>query len=82
MPSSATPAYTSSILIADLGAVVYAIVNLLRLFAIAPNTLMAVLLALSWWGMVIPVKTEPPCSLPLPHYIEKNSRTSAAHWSG
>ncbi|KAH7302964.1 hypothetical protein B0I35DRAFT_403006 [Stachybotrys elegans] len=47
-----TGLYFWSIIVADLGTVIYAIVNLLRLFALAPNTLMSVLLALSWWGMV------------------------------
>ncbi|KAH8745502.1 hypothetical protein F5883DRAFT_634093 [Diaporthe sp. PMI_573] len=47
-----TGLYFWSMIVATTGTVFYAIVNLLRLFALAPNTPMAVLLALSWWGMV------------------------------
>src|ERR1700722_16853324 len=47
-----TGLYFWSMVVATMGTVFYAIVNLLRLYALAPNTLMAVLLALSWWGMV------------------------------
>ncbi|KAH7007800.1 hypothetical protein B0J12DRAFT_715002 [Macrophomina phaseolina] len=44
--------YFWSMLVATMGTIFYAIVNLLRLFALAPNFPMAVLLALSWWAMV------------------------------
>ncbi|KAH8744464.1 hypothetical protein F5883DRAFT_623240 [Diaporthe sp. PMI_573] len=47
-----TGLYFWSMIVATTGTVFYAIVNLLRLFALAPNIPMAVLLALSWWGMV------------------------------
>lgn len=47
-----TSLYFWSIIVADLGTVIYAMANLLRLFAVAPNILMSVLLAISWWGMV------------------------------
>ncbi|KAL6409993.1 integral membrane protein [Ilyonectria robusta] len=47
-----TSLYFWSIIVADLGTVIYAMANLLRLFALAPNILMSVLLAISWWGMV------------------------------
>ncbi|KAH8653191.1 hypothetical protein BGZ60DRAFT_419699 [Tricladium varicosporioides] len=47
-----TGLYFWSMMVAAMGTMFYAIVNLLRLFTLAPSTLMAVLLALSWWGMV------------------------------
>ncbi|KAH8586893.1 hypothetical protein B0O99DRAFT_462260, partial [Bisporella sp. PMI_857] len=47
-----TGLYFWSMIVATLGTVFYAIINLLRLFSLAPNIPMAVLLAISWWGMV------------------------------